>query len=315
MAADDNPGALEFTGERFTPECVREIRYEHLHRYAFARELVRGRAVLDAACGEGYGAALLADAAASVVGVDVSAEAVAHARDRYRAPNLSFQAADCLDLPFDEATFDCIVSFETLEHLVDHDGLLREFRRVLRPQGWLLVSSPDRTVYSEQQQNRNEYHVKELNRPELETLLRTHFPAFRLWGQRLMFHSAIWRLADGEGASVEARQPAFLRQSGAAIETGSGPVQDPVYFLALCAADAADLPQPPAALSLFDDAEESVYAHYYHEIRKNMAAGALLEERERELDLLRAERDAARSESFVPADRRSWWRRLLGMDS
>ena len=51
---------LEFTGERFTPECVREIRYEHVHRYVFARGLVKGLRVLDAACGEGYGSALLA---------------------------------------------------------------------------------------------------------------------------------------------------------------------------------------------------------------------------------------------------------------
>ena len=72
--------ALEFTGERFTPECVREIRYEHIHRYAFAQAFVQGRRVLDAACGEGYGSALLAGCADSVVGVDISEEAVGHAR-------------------------------------------------------------------------------------------------------------------------------------------------------------------------------------------------------------------------------------------
>jgi SAM-dependent methyltransferase len=317
---DDNAESLEFTGERFTPECVREIRYEHLHRYAFARELVRGRAVLDAACGEGYGAALLAATAATVVGVDLSAETVAHARERYAAPNLSFQAADCLHLPHADAVFDCVVSFETLEHLADHDGLLREFRRVLKPHGWLLVSSPDKAVYSEQQQNRNEYHVRELYRPELEALLRAHFPAYRLWGQRLLFHSAIWQLPHTEeAAAAGSGTPAFLQQSGGAIEPRPEPGHDPVYFLALCAANAADLPQPPAALSLFDDADESVYAHYYHEIRKNMAAGALLADRDRELARLRAELEAATGGTAGSdagrADRRSWWRRLLGIDS
>ncbi len=59
---------LEFTGERFTPECVREIWYEHYHRYVFAHGLVTGRKVLDAACGEGYGSALLATEASSVTG-------------------------------------------------------------------------------------------------------------------------------------------------------------------------------------------------------------------------------------------------------
>ena len=93
---------LEFTGERFTPECVREIRYEHLHRYAFARELVAGKRVLDAACGEGYGAALLAGSAVAVTAVDRSAQAIGHARSRYGASNLDFREADCLELPFDD---------------------------------------------------------------------------------------------------------------------------------------------------------------------------------------------------------------------
>ena len=75
--------ALDFTGERFTPECVREIWYEHWHRYVFARQLAKGKRVLDAACGEGYGSALLADVAASVVGADISDQAIAHARSRY----------------------------------------------------------------------------------------------------------------------------------------------------------------------------------------------------------------------------------------
>ncbi len=74
---------LPFTGERFTPECLREIWYEHYHRYAFARALVKGRRVADVACGEGYGAALLAAAATTVVGVDIDPASVAHARQRY----------------------------------------------------------------------------------------------------------------------------------------------------------------------------------------------------------------------------------------
>lgn len=159
---------LEFTGERFTPECVREIRYEHVHRYVFARGLVNGRSVLDAACGEGYGSALLAETAASVTGVDLSAEAVGHAGARYPSPNLSFRQADCLELPFEDGAFDSVVSFETLEHLDNHEGLLSEFRRVLSPQGFLLISTPDKAVYTDRMGNRNEYHVAELYRAEFE---------------------------------------------------------------------------------------------------------------------------------------------------
>ena len=289
---------LEFTGERFTPECVREIWYEHFHRYVFARELVGGLKVLDAACGEGYGTALLSTAAASATGVDISEKAVEHARARYPSERLEFLVSDCLELPFDDDEFDCVVSFETLEHLDDHQGLLTEFRRVLKPGGFLLLSSPDKAVYSDQQQNRNEFHVRELYRDEFEALLRAHFPAYHLWGQKLLFQSAIWSLDAQAGVS-------FHQENGGEVVRFSQPCHDPVYFMALCAADAACLPAIKRGLSLFDDAGESVYGHYYHEIRKNMAVGELLAEKERELaDLkLALEKNQAGS---------SWWSRLLG---
>ena len=292
---------LEFTGERFTPECVREIRYEHFHRYAFARDLVAGKRVLDAACGEGYGSALLAASAVSVTGVDRSEQSIAHARGRYQAPNLDFQAADCLALPFGADSFDCIVSFETLEHLAEHDGLLSEFRRVLRPAGFLLLSSPDKAVYSEQLQNRNEFHVRELYREELEALLQAHFPAFRLYGQKLLFQSAIWSLDGAPGVGL-------LQDSGAEVRASAVLNHEPVYFIALCAAEERYLPGVANGLSLFDDAGESVYRHYHHEIRKNMAAGEILAARDHELAQLRA---AVKTASPGQA-RLSWWRRLLG---
>jgi len=91
---------LEFSGERFTPECVREIWYEHVHRYVLAAEVVAGRRVLDAACGEGYGSHYLAGLAKHVTGVDISPQSITHASARYQAANLSFLQADCRSLPF-----------------------------------------------------------------------------------------------------------------------------------------------------------------------------------------------------------------------
>jgi SAM-dependent methyltransferase len=289
---------LEFTGERFTPECVREIWYEHVHRYVFAREFVGGLRVLDAACGEGYGSAMLAGRAASVVGVDISEEAIAHARGRYTADNLDFQAADVAALPFDDDAFDCVVSLETLEHLREQRALLSEFRRVLKPGGFLLISTPDKAVYTDRQQNDNAFHVAELYRGEFEDLLGAYFPAVRLWGHKLMFHSAIWALEDEPAGGAVLHQAHDDR-----VDAAARPAHDPVYLLAFCAADAATLPEPEAALWLFDDAAESVYEHYYHEIRKNMAAGEALAQREREIRRLETELEAAR---------RPWWRRLTG---
>ena len=285
---------LPFTGERFTPECVREIWYEHWHRYAFVRELARGRRVLDAACGEGYGSALLAASARDVVGVDVDAASIAHARARYAAlPNLRYECADATSLPFADAAFDLVVSFETLEHLAEQEALLAEFARVLADDGVLVISSPDKHTYSEIAGFRNEFHVRELYRDELLGLLQPHFCAIRLYGQKLLFQSALWALD---------RTPA----SAAALTMGEGDggARDglgyaPLYFVAVCAR--RTLPAGLPDLSLFGDERESVYAHYNQEVRKNMSAGTRIAELEAEIERLR---DGAR-----PTPRwRRWWR-------
>lgn len=289
---------LEFTGERFTPECEREIWYEHFHRYVFALEFIRGLNVLDAACGEGYGSALMANSAASVTGVDLSEQAIAHASGRYQRDNLQFQQGDCTALPFGDDQFDAVVSFETLEHLEDQDGLMSEFRRVLKPEGFLLISTPDKAVYSDQQDHQNEFHVKELYRDQFETLLNRYYPAVRLWGQKLVFQSAIWSLDPFPGVTVH-------HERDGEIHTSSTPRHEAVYLLALCAARQDTLPSMDIGLSLFDDAAQSVYQHYYHEIRKNMAAGGILLERDRELEALRRALEQATRKA-------PWWRRLLG---
>ena len=153
---------LTFTGERFLPEVRGAIWYEHWHRYAVAAALAAGKRVLDAASGEGYGSFLLARDAASVVGVDVSADAVAHARQRYARANLRFEAASVTTLPLPDASIDLVVSFETIEHLTAQAPMLAEFRRVLAPDGVLLISSPNRPVYNEGGGIDNHFHVREL---------------------------------------------------------------------------------------------------------------------------------------------------------
>lgn len=274
---------LPFTGERFTPECVREIWYEHWHRYAFAAPIARGRRVLDAACGEGYGSALLAQHGAEVLGVDISAEAIGHARRRYSViPGLRFQTMDVTALELPEASFDLVVSFETLEHLAEHDALLQGFRRVLKPDGLLLISSPDKATYSDASGHVNPFHVRELYRAEFEALLRRHFPAYRLYGQKLLFQSVLWPV-DGQAGPAQA---SALSVGSLALRPGIP--QAPIYFLAVAALDPARLGGLPG-LSLFGDPEESVYQHYNHEIRKNMQAGAILQERQQRIEALEAE--------------------------
>lgn len=187
---------MEFTGERFmpgAPGASEEMRVEHLHRYVAARPLAKGKVVLDAACGEGYGSALLAESAARVHGVDVSAEAVAHARAAYPSEKLSFQEASIARLPFEPATFDLVVSFETIEHVdgPTQERFLEEVRRVLRPDGLLLISTPDKRTYTDEAGSHNEFHVKEFYRDEFRDFLASRFAHVEFFDQRYTLSSLI----------------------------------------------------------------------------------------------------------------------------
>ena len=289
---------LNFTGERFTPECQREIWYEHYHRYAIATRWCKNLRTLDAACGEGYGSAMLAASASSVEGIDISSESVRHASDRYGdIANLNFQVADCTKLPFADNEFDRIVSFETLEHLTEQDQLLAEFRRVLKPEGFLALSSPDKAIYSDKYNHENEFHLKELYQGELEALIARHFPACHLLGQKLAFHSMIWSL-DGVNQLALDQWVDGQHHHPESVE------QPAMYFIALCANDAGVLPACKGQMWLFDDLEESVYQHYQGEIGRNIAAGGIIAGLESEISDLKARLSESGS--------RSWWQRLFG---
>lgn len=266
---------LPFTGERFTPECVREIAYEHWHRYAFAMAMVEGKQVLDAACGEGFGADLLASKAASVQAIDIDATSIEHARQRYgMKQNLDFQQADVTQLDaLPSNSFDVIVSFETLEHVMEQDRMLAGFYRLLKHDGVLLISTPDKKNYTDATGVVNPHHVRELYFDEFSALMDQHFQAKKIYTQKLLFQSCLWAL-DQRGAA----ETLVHNQQG--IEQGLN--YSPMYYVAVCAKSLQALASLPA-LSLYGDAEESVYAHYYQEIRYGIWARQRIAELENTL--------------------------------
>ena len=135
---------LKWTGERYIPEIEPGIiHYEHLHRYKFAKEFVKDKMVLDLACGEGYGSFLLSATAKEVVGIDINKETITHASSKYLKNNLRFITGSISSIPIlEEKIFDVIVCFEAIEHIKEHDSLIKEVKRLLKDDGIFIVSTP-----------------------------------------------------------------------------------------------------------------------------------------------------------------------------
>jgi O-antigen biosynthesis protein len=249
---------MKFTGERYVPTEAGEIRHEHLHRYAWCSRLVERKDVLDIACGEGYGSAMLAGRAHSVIGVDIADSAVRHASMAYRhIHGLQFRRGDAAQIPLDDNSVDVVVSFETIEHHDRHREMLSEIRRVLRADGLLIISSPNRTVYSELAGHHNEFHVKELDFGEFDAVLKEQFDDVCYFGQRLAVGSSIFTLrGEATAQTIDA-----LTDTGAEVVERAASLADPVYFIAVAGALTAGLKEKLHPSVLFSEAED-LYTHH-----------------------------------------------------
>jgi len=182
---------LDWTGERYLSSIQGGIELEHMHRYLIAKKLCYKKVVLDIASGEGYGTNILSEVASSVFGVDISKDAIEFANKNYIKKNLRYVEGDCTKIPFDDNTFDVVVSFETIEHHDKHDEMLSEIKRVLKSNGILIISCPDKLNYSDKPGYSNPYHVKELYVDEFEKLVNNYFKKSKLVSQRVIYASAI----------------------------------------------------------------------------------------------------------------------------
>ena len=288
---------LEVTGERLLPDRQRGelVHAQHLARYLFAARFASGRTVLDAACGEGYGTALLGAAGAEgATGIDIDEPTVAHARDTY--PH-RFERADVAHLPFADDSFSLVVSFETLEHVEDAPAAVAEFRRVLADDGVLIASTPNSARYMAD----NEFHVREFTQEEFEQLLGLHFEELRMFYQQDWLTSAV--LSEEQLRRDDHSSP--LRAQLAKV-AGSAP-QEHLFSVAVCGPWTAAVEDTAVMTGIFE-AQQTVEwvdralqaEHRYAASRKELAAWT---KRARE-----AERQAAedRARAAMYEDSLSW---------
>jgi ubiquinone/menaquinone biosynthesis C-methylase UbiE len=159
--------------ERMVPSKHRGsgIYGEHVARYMAASDIVKGKAVLDIASGSGYGTAILAEYAKSVVGVDVSQDAINFAKKEYPGENITYKKSDGKTIPFKDNIFDVAVSFETIEHLEDYNFFMQEIRRVLKSNGLFILSTPNELEFAEG----NHFHLHEFKQDELIELTKKYY--------------------------------------------------------------------------------------------------------------------------------------------
>ena len=227
----------EFMRERYVPGTWSKLaEYEHIPRYALAKTLVKDKVVVDFGCGTGYGAAILAETAASVTALDIDAAALAWARTSHRNPRLDFQRHADLGATLPAASFDLVTCFEMIEH-VDFEiqkATIASIARLLRQDGVLVISTPNPDVTA--LYGANHYHLREMNEAEFRDLLGAHFPNIRILRQYVRVGIAI-----DHDESDSRTIPGSM--------AGGGANTKPLAFIAVCSRGA--LPETPNRV-LFD---------------------------------------------------------------
>jgi SAM-dependent methyltransferase len=168
--------------ERLANDPTSELWGEHRSRYRFAAQFAAGRQVLDVASGAGFGMQMLRQAGACPIGLDYDAHALSQVLSV--EPKARLVHADATCLPFHPHSLDLVVSFETIEHVPDAQALVREVRRVLKPGGRLVLSTPNRAFGPEERHTQNPFHVREFTADELRDVLQASFDDVQLYGQR-----------------------------------------------------------------------------------------------------------------------------------
>ena len=185
---------MQFTGERFLPDINSyEITAEHYHRYFAIKNIIKNKIVLDIASGEGYGTNLISQNAKYVYGVDISEETIMLAKKKYIKDNLEYICAQASDIPLKDNSIDVVISFETIEHLKSETQIkfMKEIKRVLKEDGLLIISTPNKLVYSDVPSYNNKYHEKEFYIEEFKVFLEKFFLNTEIFNQKFEWVSTI----------------------------------------------------------------------------------------------------------------------------
>lgn len=241
---------MEFTGERYLPELLSaKISYEHWHRYIFASRFCTQKKVLDIACGEGFGSNFLSRHAESVQGVDIAPDIVEHAKRKYQHERLNFTVSNAVSVPFEDESFDVVVSFETLEHLSGEDQhlFIKEMVRVMKEEGILIISTPNKKVYSDDANYANPFHLSEFYKEEFMSFLADHFKNITIFSQQVIGASLISRRSE----SVYDIEHIHMRSSGFMPGAFSDDIEME-YMIGVCSQNSF----PTAGSILLDDTNQ-----------------------------------------------------------
>jgi ubiquinone/menaquinone biosynthesis C-methylase UbiE len=214
---------LKNTGERMIPAFHKGtlIYAEHITRYQAVEELLKDKIILDIASGSGYGTNLMAKTAKKVYGVDVDKDAVKYAQANFSKSNIEFKVGDGEKIPLEDNSVDVVVTFETIEHIPDYKKFLSEVKRVLKPDGIAIVSTPNDLEFAEG----NHFHLHEFVYKELMNLLKKDYKYIDPYFQ------ATWKYVALGGGDL------FLKEGRVDIETVNYAPLKPeqyLYFYLVC---------------------------------------------------------------------------------